>query len=161
METNYYLYKIIDVDKLVYIGKSSNIDFRISTHNVICENFEKDDYFLCRGELIQNPLVYVANIENEYWLSLYEITLISKYMPLYNKGDVYETNTFLHIPKLNWFPYVSKEDALHSYCMRTGKLPNKNMLETPLKRWKLLNTISEGDGEYDRNNSIHTCKSSN
>lgn len=142
METNYYLYKIIDINKVVYIGKSSNIDFRISTHNVLNEYFEKDDYFICNGEPMKNPLVYVANIENEYWLSIYEITLISKYKPQYNKGDLYDSDTFLHIPKLNWFPYVSREDATHSYCMRTGKMPNEYMLETPLRRWQLLNTIN-------------------
>lgn len=74
-------------------------------------------------------------------MSLYEITLISKYKPLYNKGDLYETDTFLEIPKLSWIPYVSKEDALHSYCMRTTKMPDKTMLETPEKRWELLNSI--------------------
>lgn len=141
MESNCYLYKIIDKNKLVYIGKSTNIDYRISTHTVIYENFDEDDYFVCKGEQIKNPLIYVANIGNEYWMSLYEITLISKYKPLYNKGDLYETNTFLQIPKLNWIPYVSKEDTLHSYCMRTCKTPDETMLETPEKRWKLLNSI--------------------
>lgn len=141
MGSSCYLYKIIDKNKLVYIGKSTNIDYRISTHTVIYENFDEDDYFVCKGEQIKNPLIYVANIGNEYWMSLYEITLISKYKPLYNKGDLYETNTFLQIPKLNWIPYVSKEDTLHSYCMRTCKTPDETMLETPEKRWKLLNSI--------------------
>lgn len=141
MGSSCYLYKIIDKNKLVYIGKSTNIDYRISTHTVIYENFDEDDYFVCKGEQVKNPLIYVANIENEYWMSLYEITLISKYKPLYNKGDLYETNTFLQIPKLNWIPYVSKEDTLHSYCMRTRKTPDETMLEIPEKRWELLNSI--------------------
>ena len=141
MDSNCYIYKIIDKDKLVYIGKSTNIDYRISTHTVIYENFDEDDYFICKDEPVKNPLIYVANVKNEYWMSLYEITLISKYKPLYNKGDLYETDTFLEIPTLNWIPYVSKEDALHSYCMRTTKIPDETMLKTPEKRWELLNLI--------------------
>ena len=31
-ETNFYLYKIIDKDELVYIGKSTNIDNRIEVN---------------------------------------------------------------------------------------------------------------------------------
>lgn len=77
-------------------------------------------------------------------MSLYEITLISKYKPIYNKGDLYETNTFLTIPKLIWIPYICEEDARNIYIIRTNKIPNSDMLKTPIRRWKLLNSIKNG-----------------
>lgn len=52
-ETNFYLYKIIDKDELVYIGKSTNIDNRIEVLAVIINYFDKNMYFTCRGESIQ------------------------------------------------------------------------------------------------------------
>ncbi len=82
-ETNFYLYKIIDKDELVYIGKSTNIDNRIEVHSVINNYFDKNMYFICRGESISNLVIYIANVPDEYLLSIYEITLISKYKPLY------------------------------------------------------------------------------
>ena len=76
-ETNFYLYKIINKDELVYIGKSTNIDNRIEVHSVINNHFDKNMYFTCRGESVSNLVIYIANIPDEYLLSIYEITLIS------------------------------------------------------------------------------------
>ena len=116
----------------------------MSIHNVIYDYFDDNEYFVCRNESIKNPIIYVANIENEYWMSLYEITLISKYKPKYNKGDLYKSNTFLTIPKLNWIPYICEEDARNIYFLKTKKMPNMDMLKTPIKRWELLNLIKNG-----------------
>lgn len=101
---------------------------------------------MCKGEQIKNPIIYVANVKNEYWLSLYEITFISKYKPKYNKGDLYETDTFLTIPKLNWIPYITEEDANAIYIMKTGKIPDNEMLKNPILRWELLKSM-EKEGE--------------
>lgn len=66
-------------------------------------------YFTCRGESISNLVIYIANVPDEYLLSIYEITLISKYKPLYNNSDKYDTKHLLKLPQINWFPYVSKK----------------------------------------------------
>ena len=100
-ETNFYLYKIIDKDELVYIGKSTNIDNRIEVHSVINNHFDKNMYFTCRGESISNLVIYIANVPDEYLLSIYEITLISKYKPLYNNSDKYDTKHLLKLPQIN------------------------------------------------------------
>ena len=44
-ETKYYLYKIIDKDNLVYIGKSTNIDNRMANHNILRFYFDYEEYF--------------------------------------------------------------------------------------------------------------------
>ena len=138
-ESNCYLYKIIDKDELVYIGKSTNIDCRFETHPILLQCFPDADYFMCRGESYKNPRVYVTNIKNEYWLSLYEITLISKYHPKYNKGDKYISDDFIKLPELIWIPYISIEDAMGLYCMKTGKDISPESVGSPIRRWKLLN----------------------
>ena len=141
-ETNFYLYKIIDKDELVYIGKSTNIDNRIEVHNVINSYFDKDMYFTCRGESILNLIIYIANIPDEYLLSIYEITLISKYKPIYNSSDKYDTKYLLKLPQINWFPYVSKESCETIYAMKTGKVIDSCLINTPLKRWNILKGLN-------------------
>ena len=140
-ETNFYLYKIIDKDELVYIGKSTNIDNRIEVHNIINNYFDKNMFFTCRGESIPNLIIYVANILDEYLLSIYETTLISKYRPIYNNSDKYDTKYLLKLPQIKWFPYVSKENCEVIYTMRTGKTIDTHLIDTPLKRWNILKNL--------------------
>lgn len=140
-ETNFYLYKIIDKDELVYIGKSTNIDNRIEVHSVINNHFDKNMYFICRGESISNLVIYIANVPDEYLLSIYEITLISKYKPVYNNSDKYDTKHLLKLPQINWVPYVSKENCEAIYNMKTGKVIDPCLIDTPLKRWNILKDL--------------------
>lgn len=140
-ESNFYLYKFIDRDKLVYIGKSINIDNRISNHNIIEKYFDEDKFFMCRNESISNLNIYVANIPDEYLLSIYEITLISKYKPIYNSSDKYNTKYLLKLPQIKWFPYISKENCEMIYSIRTGKHIDTYLIDTPMKRWNILKNL--------------------
>lgn len=137
-ETKYYLYKIIDKDNLIYIGKSTNIDNRMANHNILRFYFDYEEYFMCRGKSLSTPLIYIANVKNEYWLSIYETTLISKYKPIYNKTDVYDSNDFVHMDKLQWFPYITQENTNIIYTMKTGLKIEENKIDTPMKRWRIL-----------------------
>ena len=98
-------------------------------------------YFTCRGESISNLVIYIANVPDEYLLSIYEITLISKYKPLYNNSDKYDTKHLLKLPQMNWFPYVSKENCEAIYNMKTGKIIDPCLIDTPLKRWNILKDL--------------------
>ncbi len=130
---------------MVYIGKSTSLDNRIGSHNVILNHFTEDDYFMDDGELCKNPLIYITSVENEYWLSIYEITLISKYKPKYNNSDKYETDTFVELPQFEWIPYMTKDDALHKYIMVTGKLIDEELFNNPIDRYKLLKKLIGGE----------------
>lgn len=64
-ETNFYLYKIIDKDELVYIGKSTNIDNRIEVHSVINNYFDK------------TCILYVEEKVYQIWLFILQMFLTS------------------------------------------------------------------------------------
>ena len=61
-ETNFYLYKIIDKDELVYIGKSTNIDNRIEVHSVINNHFDKNMYFIQQKQLFLQVSQYYIQL---------------------------------------------------------------------------------------------------
>lgn len=142
-ESNCYLYKIIDRDKLVYIGKSTNIDNRLNTHSVLINYFNDNDYFSCRGESYKNPRIFVVNVKDEYLLSICEITLISKYHPKYNRGDKYNSDVFINLPSLTWVPYVSPNAASAIYCMKTRKYIDPKLIGSPIQRWNILNEVNK------------------
>lgn len=135
-ETKYYLYKIIDVNKLVYVGRSKNIDKRIDTHNIIASHYW---FFEPSPRLLRNPLIYVANIEDELRWNIYETMLISKYKPIYNTNQKYQVSSNVKLPKISWFPYLTEGQTEEIMLMRYRMDCESGTIDTPLKRWITVN----------------------
>jgi predicted GIY-YIG superfamily endonuclease len=102
----YYIYKFIDeYNKIIYIGKTKNMNKRIYQH------FGTNGH-LPRCCYDKVDAIFYANLQTRVEMDIYESYLIDKYRPQYNSMSIYEEDDIssIALPELNWNKYLIKND---------------------------------------------------
>lgn len=95
----FYVYRFVKNNEVIYVGKTYSMDLRMYEHK------NKPFYKEC------DKIEYVE-FEDEMNQSFYEILIINKFKPKYNKKDLYNTSFEIKDPKENeWKIY----DGLNVY----------------------------------------------
>lgn len=104
IEETYYIYRFINNEnKVIYIGRTQNLDQRMKTHYGTKGHLPKQCYK-------NTKKIEYATCSNEIEMVLIEIYLINKYKPIYNNKDLYRGRiTLTDFEKLEWKEYNIKE----------------------------------------------------
>jgi len=140
-------------NEVVYVGQTSNIDSRISSHQI----FNKDVYDYPHVTTIPidklNEIKYVkfAKVQNKYLSSIYELHFITKYLPVYNKATKYYSKTLLDLPKLSWYKYIHPDEykaARFHLCSTDLKYKIKDPIERSVLYKEILSQIESEEKKY-------------
>ncbi|MDP9675394.1 putative GIY-YIG superfamily endonuclease [Paenibacillus jamilae] len=125
MSTNYNVYMFLNSNsEVIYIGKTKQIIERMEA-----QHFTKSGH--CPTSCyLETSEIWHANTKSESEMAIYEIYLINKYKPKYNKSLLYrdEDNSENHLlPDLSWSKY--KKEIL----IETSKKETKKSKEVAAK----------------------------
>lgn len=126
-EIEFYIYVMLDKNKnVVYVGKTEDINKRISSHKVLLQEYEYNfnmGYFNYNTTIPAEKLHSIKNVlfsklDNGYYASIYEAHLIAKYLPVYNNDLKYYSKSFIQLPSLQWHVYIKDyEKIVWRYCL--------------------------------------------
>lgn len=98
---NYYIYKYVDNEEIIYIGQTNNLNKRINQHTK-----DKLEGF--------NGKIYYFECPNKTAMDSWEYCLINKYHPAYNVA-LNDDNTNINIEEPQWIPYISGVNIIASH----------------------------------------------
>ena len=115
----YYVYKYVYNNQIIYIGKTTNIDRRISQHGRKGDNI-KEKYW----NMINKSDIYIAEISNKNIdYNLLEILLIQKYHPICNMVNKTTQNVNFNFKEPAWQLYKTSFDEINGLIKMLGKEP--------------------------------------
>lgn len=146
-EVPHCVYMMLDKDNtVVYIGQTENIDRRMKQH---CIFVSEDEIYTSLSHKYENTIIPMDNLPdikrvkyfefpNKYLSSVYEIHLITKYMPIYNTQYKYYSDILLELPDLDWNYYIpySFYENLEFYYLLRKKLVIPKELKHMAKNFK-------------------------
>ncbi len=149
MRKDFYVYRFLDRNNnIIYVGKTTNIDKRISSHLV---NARQINYKYIHYDNIYK--IEYAIVPSEYHMNIYEIHYICKYKPIYNKQYKVNNVDLFDLPELDWKLYILKsfiQDCRTNFIIRHG---NEKDFFTELKNNKEY--YNEVMNSYLSNDIIH------
>lgn len=109
-DSDYFVYKFVDDNnQIIYIGKTIRLQARMVEHFITDSHLTDECYDNVK-------YVFYCSFKTNAEMDIYEIYLIDKYRPQYNKKSVYEQDEISSIilPELLWeeYPFDLKEKRI-------------------------------------------------
>ena len=130
----YFLYRFLSSDEVIYIGKTKNLERRISKHFSGNGHLEHDCIY-------ETDKVEYAKVETNTEMDMLEIYYINKFAPKYNKINNYqEKNIFISINEVKWCQLEEFEIFKAKYELM--KIDLKKVNEAKVELQALKNEIN-------------------
>ena len=123
----YYVYKYVENDKIIYIGQTTDLEKRIYNHT-------KDKLANFKGQ------IYYFKCPNKTAMNSWEYCLINKYHPKYNIA-LNNSNTSINIEEPQWILYKTtvKPNNLLYFPIKKSTIASKKItlpLEKPVLKFR-------------------------
>ena len=120
----YFVYKYVADNKIVYIGKADHsLERRIAEHS-------REDRF----KEYPSAEIYCMPLQNPGETSCMEFLLINRYKPVLNTKDKYPESLSIDFTEPDWIPYSQYLTRVHPAILKREKHPG--MIEQEIFFWK-------------------------
>lgn len=123
----HYVYKYVCDGEIIYIGKTNrSLTRRLSEHGTIGDNIPETAW-----NDLKRSTIYFSRLPSRKMCDIYEIELIRRYKPKYNKACIDIQWNGLDMPELNWSEYkslVSFKDDINELQNKYTKLLQDNFI---------------------------------
>jgi len=149
---NFYIYRFLDKeDRILYVGKSTNINIRIYNHINNHITWKAPEKF----DLYDNVhKIEYCEVESEYHMNIYEIHYICKYKPLHNIEFKSDNINLFNLPEIKWETYILKSYFDECYMYYRFKL-NMSIKDVKYKLNNDIDFYNEFIKEYLDDNYVH------
>lgn len=158
MRKDFYVYRFLDRNNnIIYVGKTTNIDKRISSHLV---NARQINYKYIHYDDVYK--IEYTEVPSEYHMNIYEIHYICKYKPIYNKQYKVNNVDLFDLPELDWKLYILKSfmgNCLVNFIAIHGdtkdfysELQNNKKFYNEIIKYYLSNVLHREFSQYEHDN---------